>query len=110
MGFHNEALFAALESYYDGDSYRFEVPVGEFDAVHERLREAYYELEVVEDVAPYCVVKKQYTDHAEILRDSMVHWERRGYNFFLMEDELAVKAALEAGVTEFEAVDLALGL
>ena len=41
--FYNEALFADLEPYYDGDSYRFEVPAAEFEGVSERLRAAYYE-------------------------------------------------------------------
>jgi hypothetical protein len=41
--FHNEALFADLEPYYDGDSYRFEVPAAEVEGVSERLRAAYYE-------------------------------------------------------------------
>jgi hypothetical protein len=65
---------------------------------------------VVEDVESYCVVKERYIANAEILRESVVNWQRRGYNFFLLPDERAVTAALEAGATRAVDVDLALGL
>jgi len=49
-----------------------------------------------------------YDEHADILRESVLTWERRGHRFFVMKDELAVESAIEAGATpvaetEFEA-------
>ena len=108
--FDQRDLFDDLREYYNDDTYRFEVPAGEFEAVRDRLRESYYEPHVVEDLEPYCVVKEQYTAHAAILRNSVAHWERRGYNFFLMKDDLAVKEALELGATKLAETELALGL
>lgn len=105
-----QALFDSLQPYYNGDEYRFEVPAAEFEAVSQQLREYGYDPRVVEDLEPYCVVKEQYTDHADILRNAIAHWQRRGHNFFLLEDELAVKAALEAGATMVAETDLAMGL
>lgn len=108
--FERRDVFGNLQEYYDEGTYRFEVPASEFDEVREHLRDAYYEPRVVEDLEPYCVVKEQYTAHADILKNAVVHWERRGHNFFLMEDDLAVKEALEAGATSASEIDLALGL
>lgn len=108
--FERTDLFDELREYYNDEEYRFEVPAGEFEAVQEFLREEYIELVVVDDLEPYCVVKDQYTEHADILRNAVVHWQRAGYNFFLMKDELSVKEALERGATPVADTDLAIGL
>jgi hypothetical protein len=108
--FDRTDLFEALQEHYNGDAYRFEVPAAEFPAVEERLLEAYFEPVVIEDPEAYCVVKKQYTEHADILRDAVVSWERRGHLFFLMEDELSVWNALEAGAQRLEETEFVFGL
>lgn len=108
--FERSDVFDDLREYYDDEAYRFEVPVDEFDAVRERLREAFYEPAVVEDPEPYCVVTEKYEEHAAILRNSVANWERRGHLFFLMKSERAVEAALERGATPAEETDLALGI
>lgn len=100
----------ASVSVYNREAYRFEVPVEEFEDVKDHLQDAYYDLTVVEEIEPYCVVKERYTEHAEILRNSVLHWERGGYNFFLMKDDLSVKEALEPGATKLAETDMVAGL
>lgn len=73
-------FFERLQEYYTHDAYRFEVPAKKFEAVREMLADGYYELIVVDDLDPYCVVKEAYTLHAAILRLSVVHWSRDGHN------------------------------
>lgn len=103
--------FDALAEFYDDEAYRFEVPDREWDDVVGTLREFYYDPEVVEDVEPFVVVKEAYTPHAEILRNSVANWTRRGYNFFLMTDPLAVERAVqEEGATPVAETDLVVGL
>ncbi|PSP83990.1 hypothetical protein BRC83_06235 [Halobacteriales archaeon QS_1_68_17] len=108
--FEREDLFDRLREYYDGEQYRFAVPADEFPTVRADLAEEYVEFEVVEDLEPYCVVKEQYTEHADILRDSVAHWERRGHLFFLLESELAVREAVERGATPVAETDFVVGL
>jgi hypothetical protein len=108
--FDQTDVFADLSEYYNEDEYRFEVPVEDFDDVRERLEEAYFAPEVVTDLKPYCVVIDKYDEHAAILRESVVTWERRGHRFFLMQTELSVKEALEHGADRISETDFALGL
>lgn len=82
------------------------MPAEKFPAVKERLSEAYFEPVVIEDLEAYCVVKEQYTEHADILRDSVAKWERRGHLFFLMKDELSVMEALEQEAQRLAETDL----
>lgn len=108
--FDRTDVFEALREFYDEDAYRFEVPAEEFDEVRRRLSEAYYEPEVVEELEPYCVVTEKYAEHADVLRNSVLHWERRGHRFFLLEDELAVREAVEQGATRLVETEFVLGL
>lgn len=108
--FDRDDIFEQLQPYYDSDAYRFEVPAEEFDEVRELLTEEYFEPVVVEDLDPYCVVIEKYDPHADILRNSVVNWERRGHKFFLLKDELSVKEALEQGARRIADTEFALGL
>lgn len=109
--FELNEVFESLSDYYDDDAYRFEVPDGEWDDVAAILREYYYEPEVVEDVSDFVVVKERYTKHADILKNSVAHWTRRGHNFFLMKEPLWVeRAVLEEGATPVSETDFAVGL
>jgi hypothetical protein len=108
--FEREDVFDSLREYYNEDEYRFEIPAEDFDTVSAQLEDEYYDPVVVEDLEPYCVVKEQYTEHAEILKQSVLNWERRSHLFFLMKDELAVKDAVERGATPIEETDLVLGI
>lgn len=108
--FDRTDVFEDLQEYYGGETYRFEVPEADFDEVREVLADAYYEPVVVDDPARFCVVKEKYTPHADILRDSVVHWERRGHIFFLMKDERSVQEAVERGATRLADTDFVLGI
>ncbi|WP_254547308.1 hypothetical protein [Halomarina pelagica] len=97
--FDDWELFNQLKQYYNREKYRFDVPSDEVKHVQELLEPFYYELEVVEEFEAYCVVKKQYTNHAAILKQSVEHWTRDGHHFFLMKDPQAVEFAVEQGAT-----------
>lgn len=108
--FERTDLFESLREYYNDETYRFEIPAAEFVGVQERLADDYYDLVVIDDPEPYCVVKEQYTKHAEILRTSVMNWERRGHLFFVMPDELAVERAIEQGARRLGETEFVLGI
>ena len=109
--FGENDCFDALSGFYDGDEYRFEVPEREWDEAAETLREYGYDPQVVEDAEEFVVVKEEYTKHADILKNSVENWSRRGYNFFLMKDPLSAERAVqEHGATPATETDLAVGV
>ena len=108
--FTREDLFEQLSEYYNEEAYRFEIPADEFEAVREQLADEYIEFVVVEDLEAYCVIKDKYTEHADILRDSVLHWERDGQLFFLLKDELSVKEAIERGARPIADTEYVVGL
>jgi len=108
--FDRTDVFEHLSAYYNDERYRFEVPCDAFEDVADYLREQWFEPVIVDDVEAFCVVKEQYTDHAEILKRSVVHWSRRGHNFFVLKDPFSVDRAVEQGATRIEDTDLVVGL
>jgi hypothetical protein len=108
--FDRQDLFQRLREYYNEDDYRFEIPADEFETVRQELAEEYVELDVVEDREAFCVVKEQYSEYGDVLRDSVAYWERRGQRFFLMKDDLAVKEAVERGAERLADTEYVLGL
>lgn len=103
-------IFSELQEYYNDAEYRFEVPEDDFPWVLELLEANQYRPTRVEDIEAFAVVKEQYTEHADILRNSVMHWNRDGYNFFIMQSPHAVEEAIEQGATRIEETDLVLGL
>lgn len=106
--FDDSAVFDALREFYARDAYRFEVPADEYEAVADTLRDYGYEPTIVDDPEPFCVCIDRYETHADILRESVANWTRRGHRFFLMKDPIAVEQAVQQGAdlvadTEFEA-------
>ena len=106
--FDNDEVFAELNEYYDNDHYRFEVPAADLDQVEGVLEEYFYELRRVgpDEIEPYCVVKRKYTDHADILRNSVYHTSRSDWNVFVMEDRLSAEQALERGAAPLAELDI----
>jgi len=102
--------FSELQEYYNDDEYRFEVPEDDFPWVLELLEENHYKPIPVKDIEEFAVVKEQYTEHADILRNSVMHWTRDEHNFFVMQSPQAVEEAVEQGATRIEDTDLVLGL
>jgi len=108
--FEETDLFEKLQDWYNSEEYRFEVPEAEFEEVSEILEEYYYNPEIVDQIDEFCVVKEQYTEHADILRNSVAHWQRQDYNFFLMKDPASVDQAIENGATPIKDTDLKAGI
>lgn len=108
--FERNDIFSELSDYYVRDEYRFEVPNEDFSNVAKFLEDNYYELNIVENLSEFCVVKEEYTEHADILRNAALKWNRDGYNFFLMKDPISVDQAIEEGATRLEDTDMVLGI
>jgi len=108
--FDRTDLFKKLHEDYNEDAYRFEIPAEEFEEIREELAREYIDLVAPEDLNSYCVVIEQYTECGDILRDSVAHWERQGHRFFLIEDELSVREAVEHGATRLSETDFVVGL
>jgi methyltransferase-like protein len=108
--FQRTDIFSELRIYYNNDEYRFEIPEEDFPRVLELLEQNHYNPIRVDNIEEYAVVKEQYTEHKEILRNSVMNWSRDGYNFFVMESPRAVEEAVEQGATRLEESNLVLGL
>jgi hypothetical protein len=108
--FDRRDIFSELQEYYTDEDYRFEVPKAAFSEVQELPESNYYEPVTVDDPAGFAVVKEQYTEHAEILRNAVMHWTREGHHFFVMQDPLSVDQAVEQGATRLENTDFVLGI
>jgi hypothetical protein len=108
--FERDHVFDRVREHYDDDGYRFEVPEAAFDEVRPFLEAEGYRVDVVEDPEPYCVVLERYEEHADVLRESVAHWERRGHLFFLLPDDRTVEEALDAGATPVAETEFALGI
>ncbi len=108
--FEREDIFDTLKQHYNQESYRFEVPEEAVQDVCSLLKEEYFEPMVVEELEPYCVIKEKYTEHADILRLSVAHWERDDTLFFLLPDELTVREAIDKGATPIADTSYVIGL
>ena len=107
--FDGDDVFARLRPYYNGNQYRFEVPVGEFDSLRRDLREHGYDVRLVDDPDEFYVLVRQYTAHPDgIFKDSVRHASTGGYNVFLMKDEAAVEAAVAGGARRLTAEPLSV--
>jgi hypothetical protein len=110
--FNQEEVFSELREYYNSEQYRFEVPVGEMDQIESFLDEYFYNLNRVapDAIEPFCVVKKKYTDHADILRNSVYHTSQGSNTVFVMQDRLSAEHAVEQGATPLADTDTSFRL
>jgi len=107
--FDNDQVFDQLQQYYNPDAYRFELPTdNDLHRVEETLEDHFYQANLVDDIEPYCVVKKQYSEHKDILRNAVVKFERGQHNIFLMKDQLSVDQAIEQGATAADDTDVVI--
>lgn len=104
--FDKDDLFQQLEQYYNSDKYRFEVPEEELSEVDQILHSFFYKLKVVDQAREYCVVQNKEEDSSEILRNSVAHQRRAGYDIFLMKDMISARQAIEKGAQSLEKTDL----
>ena len=95
--FDQEEVFDELREWYNSEQYRFEVPADEIERVESFLGEYFYDLNRVapDEIEPFCVVKEKYTDHADILRNSVYHTSRGSNTIFVMQDRLSAEQAVE---------------
>ena len=61
-------------------------------------------------IEPFCVVKEKYTDHADILRNSVYHTSRGNNTVFVMQDRLSAKQAVEQGAIRLADADISFRL
>jgi hypothetical protein len=110
--FDQEEVFDELREWYDSEQYRFEVPADEMDRAESFLDKYFYDLNrVVSDgIEPFCVVKEKYTDHADILRNSVYHTSRGSNTVFVMQDRLSAEQAVEQGATPLADSDIGFQL
>lgn len=108
--FERRDVFTALESFYDGENYRFDAPESDVSTLVSTLEDYGYDLEIADRIEDYAVVKEEYTPYAEILKRSVIHWQRRGYNFFVMQDLASVEFAMRNGAEPIDDVDVVLGI
>jgi|SRR5699024_39820 len=99
--FDQDEVFDELREWYDSEQYHFEVPTDEMDQIESFLDEYLYDLNRVapDAIEPFCVVKEKYTDHADILRNSVYHTSRESNTVFVMQDRLSAEQAVEQGAT-----------
>jgi hypothetical protein len=108
--FDRDDIFSQLRQYYNESNYRFEVPADEFTRVQELLDEHFFDLTVVDDPARFCVVKRKYTDHPDVLfKASVLQRTRQDYNVFLMKDQLSVEQAVNNGATRISETEIDTG-
>jgi hypothetical protein len=110
--FDNDKIFDELREWYNSEQYRFEVPTDEFDEVETFLGKYFYELTRVppDAIELYCVVKRKYTDHADILRSSVYHTSQGNNTVFVMKDRLSAEQAVEQGATPLTDADISFSL
>lgn len=107
--FDGEVVFDRLRPYYNGNQYRFEVPVSEFDSLRRFLRSHGYDVSVVERSREFYVAVRQYSAHPDGIFASSVRQESvDGFNCFLMKDRTAVEAAVAEGATPITELPLTL--
>ncbi|WP_273837126.1 hypothetical protein [Halococcus sp. PRR34] len=110
--FDQEEVFDELREWYDSEQYRFEVPTDDIDRVESFLDGYFYDLNRVppDAIEPFCVVKEKYTDHADILRNSVYHTSRGSNTVFVMQDRLSAEQAVEQGVTPLAEANISFRL
>lgn len=105
--FEQDEVFGQLRQYYNDDVYRFEISSDdELDVVADTLAAYFYDLNIVEDKAAFCVVTEKYADHGDILKNAAIKFERGNRNIFLMKDQLSVDQAIEQGAQPLEEADV----
>ena len=100
--FDENQLFKQLETYYNEDKYRFEIPDDDLPQVRQLLEEYYYELTVADYVEDYCVVVKKNADSSDILRNSVMRKRRGQHEILIMKDELSKEQVIGEGAVSLE--------
>lgn len=103
--FEDYEIFTEIRRYYT--EYRFEVPDDKFEKVKDALEDHPRDLRVIEDINEYCVVKRKFTEHPDVLFEkSVLRTSTSDYNIFVMKDRDSVEIATERGATPLADADL----
>lgn len=106
--FEDSGVFERLQQYYNDEAYRFEVPPRDLPEVRSFLADRGFSLVPTDEIEEFVAVKRQYTDHPDVLfTESVIERSGGGYNFFLMKSPAAVERATKSGATPLVATDLA---
>jgi hypothetical protein len=104
--FDRDDVFDALESYYNSDKYRFEVPEDELNDAQQILDDHFFDLRIEDDLHSYCVVMEHGDDYSDVLRNSVLTRRRGSTIVFLMKDLLSVEQAVEHGARRLSETDV----
>lgn len=105
--FEGEAVFGELRDYYNGQEYRFEVPINDFAQLTTYLRGHGYDLQQVDDITDFVVGVEQYTSHPEnIFKASVFQAQTADYNCFLLKDKASVEEAVYTGAEKLTDIDI----
>ena len=110
--FEREDVFDVLSKYYNGDQYRFEVPLTDLDGIESTLDEYFYEPCIIKtaDFASIASSKSRTLPTRIFCAIRSQHWTREGHNVFIIKDESAKREALEAGANPITDTEFVLGL
>jgi len=107
--FEDSDLFNQLKQYYNDDAYRFELTSDEeLEEAARILDQYFFDLDVVDDPKPYCVVVPRNDDYSDILRNTVARFSRGRHYIFLLKDTLSVDQAIEQGATPLRESDVTL--
>ncbi len=95
-------LFKQLGDYYNGATYRFEIPPGDLEKVEDILQAAGYDINVVKNPNDFAVTIGRYQKHKEILKNCVVVEDVGEDKVFLMKDQESVNMALRQGAKKYE--------
>lgn len=105
--FDDRGIFGELSAYYNGEQYRFEIPMDALTDVREFLQDEGFGLVVVSDPAEFAVVKRKYTKHPDSLfKNSVLMRQTSNYHVFLMKNQTSLEQALINGARRLTAVDI----
>jgi len=96
------ALFKQLADYYNGASYRFEIPPADLPKIEDLLQAAGYDVDVISDPKDFTVTIGRFQKHKEILKNSVDVEEVGEEKIFLMKDHESVDKALRQGAKKYE--------
>lgn len=100
--FDENQLFEQLETYYNENKYRFQIPHEDLGEVRQLLDEYYYELSVTANPEDYSVVVSKETGSRNILRNSVMRKHRRQHEILVMKDKISKEQAIEQGAVGLE--------
>ncbi len=95
-------LFKQLGDYYNGATYRFEIPPADLDKVQDILQAAGYDVNIVTNPSDFAVMIGRYQKHKEILKNCVVVEDVGEDRVFLMKDQESVDMALRQGAKKYE--------